>query len=93
MIFDADCMVLKVESRPFIGREGKSIPYARATLLDNVGNVFEASCDTGLVPAVEALRQKVAICKYDLSKGKTSQGKDSLKMRLVAIEARPEPKK
>lgn len=93
MIFDADVMVLKAEARPFMGRDGKQIPYARASVIDNVGNVFDASCGSDLVGSIEALRQQICIGTFDLSKGTSAQGKPSLKLKLVAIKLRPEPKK
>jgi len=88
MRFQAECLVLKGEARPFTGRDGKQVDYAKAHLLDNEGNVFEAAMTSKDVPAFESLRQKICVCEFELSKSTNKDGKPSMRLKLHGFTVR-----
>lgn len=88
MVFKNDVMVLKAENRPFTGRDGKPVAYAVATVLDNVGNVFDVAVEGTKVPDLTALRQSVIVGEFDLTKGTNKDNRPSLKLRLIGFAPR-----
>lgn len=77
--------ILKSGVKPFTGRDGKTVEYSFAEVLDDEGNKFRATCDRALFPTPASKVRGTGLLDFFIATdGKTNVSK--IKCRLLAFK-------